>query len=87
MFTQNIKLCTCLAIIFLSGCAIVSQETVNEVQATANRALNEAEAANTRAENAEIIAEGAQNSANNINYDYNEIVKRMEGMFQKVQEK
>jgi hypothetical protein len=87
MFTQNIKLCICLAIIFLSGCAVVSQEMVDDAQATANHALNEAEAANTRAENAEMIAEAAQNSLKNINYDYNEIVERMERMFQKAQEK
>ncbi|MFQ3334580.1 MAG: putative nucleic acid-binding Zn-ribbon protein [Woeseiaceae bacterium] len=87
MFTQNIKLCICLAIIFLSGCAVVSQEMVDDAQATANHALNEAEAANTRAENAEMIAEAAQNSVKNINYDYNEIVERMERMFQKAQEK
>jgi len=87
MFTQNIKLCICLAIIFLSSCAVVSQEMVDDAQATANHALNEAEAANTRAENAEMIAEAAQNSVKNINYDYNEIVERMERMFQKAQEK
>ena len=87
MFTQNIKLCICLAIIFLSGCAVVSQEMVDDAQATANHALNEAEAANTRAQNAEMIAEAAQNSLKNINYDYNEIVERMERMFQKAQEK
>jgi hypothetical protein len=87
MFTQNIKLCICLAIIFLSSCAVVSQEMVDDAQATANHALNEAEAANTRAENAEMIAEAAQNSLKNINYDYNEIVERMERMFQKAQEK
>ena len=87
MFTQNIKLCICLTIIFLSGCAVVSQEMVDDAQATANHALNEAEAANTRAENAEIIAEAAKNSAKSISYDYNELLERMERMFQKAQEK
>ena len=86
MFTKNIKLFTLFSIISLSGC-MPSQEMVNSAQATANRALIEAETANTRAENAKTAAEAAQKAAKDANDDFNGIMERMERMFQKAQEK
>ena len=85
MFTQNIKLYVISLIILLSGCA--SQSLVDRANATANRALAAAQTANTRAENAERAAEEAHKAARDANYDYNEIIERMERMFQKAQEK
>jgi|TARA_B110000438_G_scaffold182055_1_gene173992 methyl-accepting chemotaxis protein len=84
---KNIKLFALATIISLSGCAVVSQEMVNEVQITAKKALDTADAANKRAENSESVAKAAQNAAKNISYDYEEITERMKRMFQEVQEK